>query len=55
MYKLVIADDEPIIRKSIANYIEWKKFGFELVGVFSDGSEVIEFIKENFIVEEVKI
>lgn len=47
MYKLVIADDEPIIRKSIANYIEWKKFGFELVGVFSDGSEVIKFIKEN--------
>lgn len=47
MYKLVIADDEPIIRKSIAKVIEWNELGFELVGVFGDGSAVIEFIKEN--------
>lgn len=42
MYKLIIADDERTILDGLANHINWEQMGFEIVGVFSDGEEVIE-------------
>lgn len=44
MYKLVIADDEKIIREGLTRRIDWKELGFEIVEAFSDGEEIIEYL-----------
>ena len=44
MYRLMIADDEKFIRKGLTQQIDWKELGFEIVGIFSDGEEVIEYL-----------
>ena len=47
MYKLIIADDEPRIRTLLQRIVDWKSLGFEIVKVFSDGSEVIKYLEHN--------
>ena len=47
MYTVVIADDEDIIREGFKKHIPWKELGFHVVGDFSDGLYVIDFLKEN--------
>lgn len=42
MYKLIIADDEKIIREGIAQMVNWRDLGFEITGTFSEGEEVID-------------
>lgn len=44
MYKLVIADDEKIIRMGLKNVVDWGKLGFEISEIFTDGQEVIEYL-----------
>lgn len=39
MYRILIADDEDIIREGLANYIDWERTGFEIVGAYADGEE----------------
>ena len=45
-YKLIIADDERMIRKGLVNNIKWNDMGFEVVGDFIDGEDVIAWLKE---------
>ncbi len=44
MYKVVIIDDEPIIRKGIKNIINWKQLDCEVCAEASDGIEGVEII-----------
>lgn len=44
MYKLVIADDELFIRESLSMLVDWEKLGFELMEVFSDGQELLDYV-----------
>lgn len=44
MYKLVIADDEKIIRTGLKNVVDWESLGFEVTELFADGQEVIEYL-----------
>ena len=44
MLKLIIADDERIIRESISTLIDWGSLGIELAGVCSDGIEAYNMI-----------
>lgn len=44
MYKLIIADDEKIIRMGLKNLVEWEKLGFEVIELFTDGQEIIEYL-----------
>lgn len=44
-YKLLIADDEKIIREGLAKNIDWNALGFCVQGVFSGGEEIIEYLK----------
>jgi len=37
MYKLIIADDEPIIRQHLLKAINWESIGFEIIAEASDG------------------
>lgn len=45
MYKVLIIDDESIIRKGIKNIINWKQLDCEVCADASDGMEGIELIK----------
>lgn len=44
MYKLVIADDEKVIQEGLLHQVDWEQLGFEIVGAFCDGDEVIEYL-----------
>jgi len=46
MFKLIIADDERIIRETIANLIDWKEFGIEVIGLCKDGLETYDMIMD---------
>ena len=45
MYKLIIADDERRIRQGLKNIVDWESLGFQIVDVFEDGQEVIEYLE----------
>ena len=47
MYTVVIAEDEDIIREGFKKHIPWKDLGFHVIGDFSDGLYVIDFLKEH--------
>lgn len=44
MYKLIIVDDEPEIRKGISQYFPWEDLGFTVVSLFEDGKHAYEYI-----------
>ncbi|MDR2575134.1 MAG: response regulator [Treponema sp.] len=46
MLKLLIVDDEPIIRSGIRGLIEWGKYGYEICGEAEDGPSAVEAILE---------
>ena len=47
MFKLVIVEDEDHIRHSLERLIPWNEIGFQVVGAFSDGSDALEYLREN--------
>ncbi|MBD7914600.1 response regulator [Clostridium sp. Sa3CUN1] len=46
MIKVLIADDEPRIRRGIRNIINWEEEGFKLIGEAEDGEEALFIAKE---------
>ena len=46
MYRVLIAEDEDIIRKGIAYTMDWVSMGCTIVGEAANGKEGIEKIKE---------
>ncbi|WP_121611299.1 response regulator transcription factor [Mesobacillus foraminis] len=58
MYKVVIVDDDRIIRKGLATVVPWEKHGFQLVGEAADGEQGLELIeRENphIVVSDIKM
>lgn len=58
MFKVVIIDDEPIIRKGIRNIINWNNFGCEVAGEADnglDGKSIIEQIIPDIIITDIKM
>lgn len=47
MFKVLLVDDEILVREAISKKIEWNKLGFELVGDCENGKDAIEFVKNN--------
>lgn len=47
LIKVLIADDEPRIRRGIKNIINWEEEGFEIIGEAEDGEEALCIAKEN--------
>ncbi len=47
MYKVLIADDENIIRKGLCSIIDWNSLGFEIAGEAANGKAALDFILEN--------
>lgn len=46
MFKVLIVDDESVIRKGLKNIIDWKSLGCEVCGEAGDGIEGIRMIRE---------
>lgn len=47
MYKVLLVDDEALIREAISENIKWGELGFELIGACKDGREAIELIEHD--------
>ncbi len=47
MIRVVIADDEQTIRQGLEKVVPWAQNGYEIVGVFKNGTEVLEFFKND--------
>ena len=47
MYKVLLVDDEILIREAISENVPWEKHGFELAHVCDNGKTAIEYLKEN--------
>ena len=46
MYKVIIADDEPLVLFKLKNIFNWSKYDFELVGEAANSEELIKLINE---------
>lgn len=46
MWKLIIADDEPKIRRGLKKLLNWNEYGIEIVGEAEDGEITLDLIKE---------
>lgn len=44
MYKMIILEDEEMVRTGLKEFISWHELGFQLVEVFEDGKEAIEYL-----------
>lgn len=46
-YKVMLADDEPIMRKALKTLIDWQAIDCEVVCIAENGLEVISYLKEH--------
>lgn len=44
LFKLILIDDEPVALAQFRTLLDWKAFGFELVGTFSDPSLALDYL-----------
>ncbi len=45
-YKIMLVEDESIIRENIKKSIEWSKYGYEFCGEASNGEQALEIIED---------
>jgi two-component system response regulator YesN len=45
MWKTIIVEDEPFVRRTIVQLVDWRAMGFEIVGEADDGEMALEQIK----------
>jgi two-component system response regulator YesN len=58
MFKALIVDDEPQIRKGLRTIISWEKYGFVVVGEAADGMDALEVAREqhpDLVITDVKM
>ncbi len=47
MFKMILADDEPMITRGIQLLLDWKALGIEIVDTYSDGKSAMQGILEH--------
>lgn len=47
MYRVLLVDDEVLVREAISENIKWDELGYELAGSCQNGKEAIEFLEKN--------
>ena len=47
MYRLIVVDDEDIIREGLCLGVDWKSMGFEVAADFEDGDGALSWLEEN--------
>lgn len=58
LLKVLIVDDEPILRKGIAELIDWEAEGFVIAGEAADGNKAVLLLKESsydLIISDIKM
>lgn len=45
MCRILIVDDETLVRQGIKHYLSWEQYGFEIIGEASNGREALELIE----------
>lgn len=58
MYKVIAADDEPMVRKALESLIDWESLNCHLDYVASNGKELIEYAEKNqpdIVVTDIKM
>jgi two-component system response regulator YesN len=58
MYKVLIVDDERIIREGMSNAIEWEDYGLSVCGAAFNGIEACEIIEKqrpNIVITDIKM
>ena len=48
MCRILIVDDEILIRRGITHYLDWESEGFQIVGEVSNGQEALELIEASY-------
>lgn len=46
-YRIIVADDEWVIRKGLVNSVDWAKLGFQVVADVMDGQDILDYLNEN--------
>ncbi len=49
MYRVLLVDDEVLVREAISENIIWEELGYELDGSCQNGKEAIEYLENNFV------
>ncbi len=49
MYRLIIVDDEEVIRNGLRSVVDWNALGFTVVGTFSNGNAALGYLREHAI------
>lgn len=47
MYSLVIVEDEFTTRRALVNMVKWNELGFQVDGEFTDGQELLDYLKRD--------
>ncbi len=47
MYSLLIADDEEMVRRGLAETMDWESLGFRVSGTARDGSELMDMLEQD--------
>ena len=47
MYRILLVDDEALIREAVIENVKWEEYGYELAGSCENGREALEFIEKN--------
>lgn len=47
MYRVMVVDDEPIVRKAIADQIDWSKYQISVVKTAAHAVEALDYLREN--------
>lgn len=47
MYKVLLVDDEILVREAVSAKIRWKDLGFELAGLCENGQQAVAFMKDS--------
>ncbi|MDO3412316.1 response regulator [Saccharibacillus sp. CPCC 101409] len=58
MYKVIVADDEPLMLEGWRTMIDWAGCGYELCGLASDGEEALEMfgtVKPDLVVTDIRM
>lgn len=58
MYKILVVDDEILARVGIQSIIQWKKYGYEIIGEAENGLKAYELIKSeepDIVISDIKM
>ena len=55
MYKVLLVDDEALIREAISENIQWEEMGFSFMGACENGKQAIEVIEKEPTLEDILI